>query len=188
MPTPGSPTMVTMRHARSATVRSSSASSASSSASRPTIGESSRRATPAASASTSSRRHASTGSDFPFSSSGGICSAVTASRTRRMVASPTRISPAAAEASSRCATTTASPVANGSPCAGSPAYTSPVWTPVRTPILIPYTASSSSFRRPSSPRSSTAARTARNASSSCTTGIPKTASTASPTNFSIVPP
>ena len=37
-------------------------------------------------------------------------------------------------------------------------------------------------------RISTAARTARTPSSSCTTGIPNTAMTASPTNFSIVPP
>ena len=36
--------------------------------------------------------------------------------------------------------------------------------------------------------SPTAARTARSASSSCETGIPKTAMTASPTNFSTVPP
>ena len=67
MPTPGSPTIVTIRQARSETTRSSSASSASSSAARPTSGESIRRATPAASGSTSSSRHASTGSDFPFS-------------------------------------------------------------------------------------------------------------------------
>ena len=33
-----------------------------------------------------------------------------------------------------------------------------------------------------------AARTARSASSSCATGTPKTASTASPANFSTVPP
>ena len=66
---PGSPMIVTIRQARSETTRSSSASSASSSAARPIRGESSLRATPAASGSTSSSRHASTGSDFPFSSS-----------------------------------------------------------------------------------------------------------------------
>ena len=65
-----------------------------SSASRPTRGESILRATPAASGSTSSSRQASTGSDFPFSASAGTGSTVTASRTRRIVASPTRISPA----------------------------------------------------------------------------------------------
>ena len=37
-------------------------------------------------------------------------------------------------------------------------------------------------------RISTAARTARSASSSCTCGIPNTATTASPMNFSTVPP
>ncbi len=35
---------------------------------------------------------------------------------------------------------------------------------------------------------SSAARTARNASSSCSTGTPNTAMTASPMNFSTVPP
>ncbi len=42
--------------------------------------------------------------------------------------------------------------------------------------------------RRSPPASPQAARTARSASSSCETGIPKTAITASPTNFSTLPP
>ena len=45
-----------------------------------------------------------------------------------------------------------------------------------------------SFSELSESRSSEAARTARRASSSCTVGTPKTAMTASPMNFSTVPP
>ena len=43
-------------------------------------------------------------------------------------------------------------------------------------------------RRPSASRTASAARTARSGSSSCATGAPKTAITASPMNFSTVPP
>ena len=81
-----------------------------------------------------------------------------------------------AACSRRAATLTASPVTSVSP--SPPTTTSPVLTPMRA----------------SSPCSeiagliSEAARTARSASSSCETGIPKTAMTASPTNFSTVPP
>ena len=82
----------------------------------------------------------------------------------------------AAACSSRAATLTASPVTSVSD--SPPTTTSPVLMPIRA----------------SSPCSaiaaliSAAARTARSASSSCETGIPKTAMTASPTNFSTVPP
>ena len=111
---------------------------------------------------------------FPFnvSSSGSV---VTASRTRRKLSSPSRISPAPAACSSRAATLTASPVTSVSP---SPATTAPVLTPIR--------ASSPSSCTTS--RNSTAARVARSASSSVATGIPNTAITASPTNFSTLPP
>ena len=94
---------------------------------------------------------------------------------RRRVASPISTSPSAASCSRRAATLTASPVTRVSP---SPARTLPVFTPMRAP-------------RPSaatSARISHAARTARSASSSCATGTPKTAITASPMNFSTVPP
>ena len=59
-----------------------------------------------------------------------------------------------------------------------PAITSPVLTPIRAWKPSPATAS----------RSSVAARSARSASSSWSVGIPKTAITASPMNFSTVPP
>ena len=71
---------------------------------------------------------------------------------------------------------TASPVANVESPA--PVTTSPASTPIR--------AWSSSSSTPS--RISSAARTARSESSSCACGIPKAAITASPANFSTVPP
>jgi hypothetical protein len=60
--------------------------------------------------------------------------------------------------------------------------------PVRRPSSMPYSLRRSAFRAAIASRNSTAARTARSASSSCSVGIPKTAITASPTNFSTVPP
>ena len=70
----------------------------------------------------------------------------------------------------------------------SPESTSPVLTPVRASIRTPKSRSSSSFSSPRASRMSAAARTARSASSSCRVGIPNTAMTASPMNFSTVPP
>jgi hypothetical protein len=60
--------------------------------------------------------------------------------------------------------------------------------PVRLAIRTRSSRSSSWFTRSAAGRIATAARTARIASSSCSCGIPKTAMTASPTNFSTVPP
>ena len=174
--------------ARSSTARRNACSSRRSSRPRPTRGESSLRANPGAPATTASSRHAETGSAFPFKESGSRGSTSTAFLTRRCVASPIRISPGLPEDSSRCATTTASPVAKDCPSAASPATTSPVLMPVRTASSMPNSRRSSSFSSASASRSSAAARTARRASSSCTTGTPKTAITASPMNFSTVPP
>jgi hypothetical protein len=69
-----------------------------------------------------------------------------------------------------------------------PVTTSPVSTPMRTCTLVRNSrvnASLSAARASIIPR---AARTARSASSSCTTGTPNTAIAASPMNFSTVPP
>ncbi len=60
--------------------------------------------------------------------------------------------------------------------------------PVRICRRAPQLRSSSSFSSARDPRSSTAARAARRASSSWTSGTPNTAMTASPMNFSTVPP
>ena len=87
-----------------------------------------------------------------------------------------RVSPFGAACSSRAATLTASPVTSVSP--SPPTTTSPVLTPMRA----------SSPCSAIAARISAAARTARSASSSCETGMPKTAMTASPTNFSTEPP
>ena len=70
---------------------------------------------------------------------------------------------------------TASPAASRSSV---PVTTSPVFTPIR-----PWTPSAGNAASMSD-----AARTARSASSSCAAGTPNTAITASPMNFSTVPP
>jgi hypothetical protein len=121
------------------------------------------------------RRYAGTGSPFPLSESGASSSTSIASRVRRNVVPPMRMSSGAAACSRRAATLTASPVASRSVV---PVTTSPVMRPIRPRHPISGKAS----------RISRAARTARNASSSCTTGTPKTAITASPMNFSTDPP
>ena len=81
---------------------------------------------------------------------------------------------------------TTSPVTIPSPRSGrAPSATtaSPVVTAARTAISSPSSRSSSIVSRILN-----AERTARSASSSCATGAPKTAMTASPMNFSTVPP
>src|SRR4029077_10018467 len=70
----------------------------------------------------------------------------------------------------------------------SPATTSPVLTPIRAARDTPWSRSSSLLSATSASRISPPARTARRASSSWTFGTPKTAITASPMNFSTVPP
>ena len=145
LPIPAAPMTLITRHSRSRTASSKAVCSRSSSSWRSTIGESSRLANAGAPERTPSSRHARTGCDVPFSSSGSRGSTSTASRTSWYVVSPIRISPALAAASSRCATATAEPVANACPSAGSPATTSPVLTPVRKRSSMPYSARSSSF-------------------------------------------
>ena len=77
---------------------------------------------------------------------------------------------------------TTSPATMPSPSSGlAPSETSasPVFTATRRLTVVPTVTVS---------RIAIAARTARSASSSCTTGAPNTATTASPMNFSTVPP
>jgi hypothetical protein len=88
-------------------------------------------------------------------------------------------------ACTRAAVLTASPATM--PCWVAPMVTatSSVTTPTRiasasAPSFSPYPVTASMRSSP--------ARTARSASSSCATGTPQTAITASPMNFSIVPP
>ncbi len=69
--------------------------------------------------------------------------------------------------------------------ASSETSASPVFTAIRTWRSRP---GSSSLSRATASRTASAARTARSGSFSWATGAPKTATTASPMNFSTVPP
>ncbi len=87
-----------------------------------------------------------------------------------------RISPGRAASCSRAARFTASPVANVD--SASSTTTSPASIPIRA----------SSWRSSTAARIASAARAARRASSSCAWGTPNAAITASPANFSTMPP
>ena len=98
--------------------------------------------------------------------------------------SPTSTVPGSAADCSREAVLTRSPVTMPWSTAPTVAAASPVRTPARA-------SSGRSRVRPSAATAGTissAARTARSASSSCATGVPHTAITASPMNFSTTPP
>ena len=124
----------------------------------------------------SSRRHA-TGSCFPFTSIRRSSSNSNAAPAICAVRSPTSTSPVSAFCSSRAQTFTTSPETHEVPARGSSTTTSPVFTPTRI-------ASPSGSRR----CIASAAWRARSAWSSSATGAPKAAITASPANFSTVPP
>ena len=96
--------------------------------------------------------------------------------------------PPGAACSRRAAVLTGSPVTSRWPAVGSPATTSPVWTPVRFASRTPHVALQLVVEPLQRARMLAAARTARSASSSWTVGSPKTAMMASPMNFSMVPP
>src|SRR6266511_2867565 len=158
-----------------------------SSRSRPTKGASSPAdfIVPRTPATTRKARHRGTGSAFPLRSWTPAGSYMIAASVERRVDSPTRTVPGSASACTRDAVLTRSPATIPWPSAPSVTAASPVSTPMR------------GFNRPEptvSPRvrtactSSIAARTARSASSSWATGVPHTAMTASPMNFSTVPP
>jgi hypothetical protein len=105
------------------------------------------------------------------------------------VRSETSTWPGSAACSIRAAALTASPVASASPGRGAvTAMTEPVLMPMRSSSATPYRSPISSFSSPSRLRMRRAARSARAGSSSCTCGTPNAAMTASPMNFSTVPP
>jgi hypothetical protein len=83
---------------------------------------------------------------------------------------------------------TASPVTNVSSLETPPVTTSPVLTPIRTLTRAPTLRSSRPWIAFMLACISSAARQARSASSSCASGTPKAATTASPMNFSTLPP
>ena len=182
LPTPGSPTTLASKQRDSETACSKSVCSCSSFRSRPTSGRPAR----AAGGGAARSRKARTGSDLPLAAIGA--SGSTSARERAALSSPSRISPGCAACSRRAATLTASPVTKVSREEASPLTTSPVLIPMRSWSFAPKRRSSSSFKSSRRLRISSAARVARRASSSCASGTPKTARTASPTNFSTVPP
>ena len=103
----------------------------------------------------------------------------------RCVAPSTSTCPGAAAACTREAVFTASPATMPSPTAPSETATSPVTTPARaarpgSPDSAPSWATAATRSSPD--------RTARSASPSAATGVPHTAITASPMNFSTTPP
>ena len=95
--------------------------------------------------------------------------------------SPTSVWPGCAACSRRAATFTASPVANELPSRGRPITTSPELMPILRASRPPKSSTSRSCIQ-----SATCA--ARSAWSSWAAGAPNTATTASPMNFSTVPP
>src|SRR5439155_12611920 len=135
-------------------------------------------------------RYASTVCAFPLSTNAPNDSNSKARPASRNVVEPTTISPGVAIDSSRCAVFTVSPTTVYADCtspASRPLTTSPLEIPIRRASRRPCSRSSQSFSSASALCISTAARTARSASSSWETGAPKTAMTASPMYFSTVP-
>src|SRR4051812_19174868 len=176
----------TSRGRRSAPVARWKSLSIRSSGARPTNGASSCsiRPEPPRRATTRSARYAGTGAALPFSTCSPAGSKAIASAAAWYVVSPTRTIPGWATDWSRDAVLTRSPATIPWFVAPSVTAASPVSTPARNRSSAPT----------SSPSASTAAtrsralRTARSASSSKAVGAPHTAITASPMNFSMVPP
>ncbi len=106
-------------------------------------------------------------------------------------AGPTTTCPGVAADWSRAAVFTASPVSIRSrepPARSRSTSTSPASTPTRISSSGRPSAANERFSSDRTACISSPARTARSGSSSCAEGTPNTASTASPTNFSISPP
>ena len=157
-----------------------------SSSSRPTNGGSTRllRPAPRRPATTRTARHAGTGAVLPRRSCSPAASKTIASPAARWVASPTSTVPGGAAPWRREAVLTRSPATIPWPCAPTTAAASPVSTAARACGRSPPGAA----RPGTAATRSSAARTARSASSSRAVGVPQTAMTASPMNFSTAPP
>ena len=153
-----------------------------SSRSRPTNGASrpDDRPSPPRLATTRRARQSRIGSVLPFSSCSPASSKAIAASAAARVDSPTRTVPGSAADCTRDAVFTRSPATMPSLVAPMVTAASPVSTPAR--------ARRSGWSSGIAATSSSAARTARSASSSVATGVPQTAITASPMNFSTVPP
>ncbi len=188
LPTPARPRTVTRWQLRSATTRANRASSSSCSRSRPSMGARRRGIRPGLPGSTSSSRNADTGSATPCNASSLTSSVRTASRTSWWVSSPISTPPGSPISSRRLATLAAGPVIRSSSESASCTSTLPVLIPTRTCNGTPCSRSRSSPSGPSACCSSSPARTARRASSSCATGMPNTAMTLSPCRLPGSPP
>ena len=182
LPMPPGPVIETRRVRRSRPVVAIRSFSRRSSSSRPTNGGSGRseRPSPRRWATTRRARQAGTGAVLPFSVCWPASSKAIAALAARIVASPTRTVPGSATDWSRAAVLTRSPATMPWFVAPRVTAASPVRTPARAWIVGPRLATASTRSR--------AARTARSASSSRAVGAPQTAMTASPMNFSTVPP
>src|SRR5215469_5931917 len=186
-PTPAGPETTTIRGTRRSADAWNSSLIVRSSASRPTSGPSkpSTRCAPPSADTTLVALQSFFGSALPFSR----CSAASAYPTElavsRYVASSTSTHPGSEAACTRDAVLTASPATIPSFVAPRVTATSPVTTPARA--AKPGTPASDPRSATAATRSS-AARTDRSASSSDATGVPHTAITASPMNFSTTPP
>ena len=129
------------------------------------------------------RARARTGSALPLSSCSPASSYAIAALGARRVASPTSTVPGSAADWTRDAVLTRSPATM--PCAvGADRHRRLAGEHAGARRVEP----GSCRARATAATSSSAARTARSASSSCATGAPQTAMTASPMNFSTVPP
>ena len=135
---------------------------------------------PARPAVTRTARQSGIDSAFPFISCEPASAYRIAASVARFVVSPTSTVPGSAADWMREAVLTRSPATIPWPWAPSVTAASPVRTPARA--FRPGSSSGTAATR------SRPARTARSASSSCAIGAPQTAITASPMNFSIVPP
>ena len=122
---------------------------------------------------------------MPFSACSPASANPTALPASRCVAASASTGPGSAAACTRAAVFTASPATIPSPAAPRVTATSPVTTPARA--ARPGTPASAPSSATAATRSS-AARTARSASPSAAAGVPHTAITASPMNFSTTPP
>ena len=188
LPTPASPVTTAVAGSPPSMTSSMRPISTPRSASRPMNGASSPR--PGRAELCARRRtssYADTGSRFPLSRIGCSARHDAMFMVASAVSRPAQTAPEPATSDNRAAVFTVSPTTVYSRAAWTPATTSPVFSPTRSPSGAPPPRSSSSTRRTARCIDS-AARTARSASSSCATGAPKTAMMPSPVSLSTCPP
>ena len=184
---PASPMTVTRLGLRSLTTPSKMRRRTADSWTRPTMGTASRMRSPGLVRALIAS-HPRTGALLPFATSGSTSRYSTRPRVARKVSSPTRMPPVGAAVCRRDAVLTTSPATIASPISAlAPSET--IASPVLTATLTCRSSwGSAAFITATALWTASAARTPRSGSSPCATGAPKTAITASPMNFSTVPP